>query len=112
MSGLSTHVLDTARGLPAAGVEVILEIEDGGYRELARTRTDGDGRVAALLPSGEPLRAANYRLTFATGDHFRALGVESFYPRAVVEFTVRDPARHHHVPLLLSPFAYTTYRGS
>jgi 5-hydroxyisourate hydrolase len=85
---LSTHVLDAALGRPAAGVAV------------------------RLLLGEELLAAGTYRLVFATGEHFAATAPECFYPEVVVTFTVTHPARHHHVPLLLSPFAYSTYRGS
>jgi len=113
MSGLSTHVLDTAGGRPAAGVGVVLEIGGAGsWRELARAATDRDGRCAELLPSGTPLEPATYRLTFATGAYFAGQGTTSFYPQVAVVFEVRDPSEHHHVPLLLSPFGYSTYRGS
>lgn len=113
MSGLSTHVLDTSRGRPAAGVPVVLaRREGGGWRELARAETDGDGRVESLLPAGEPLAARDYRLTFLLAEWFAGQGREAFYPEAVVTFTVLRPNEHHHVPLLLSPFGYSTYRGS
>lgn len=112
MSGITTHVLDMARGLPAEGVEVALSVvEDGGWRQLARARTDADGR-ARSLPEGVELRAATYRLRFETGVWYGAQGGEGFHPWIDIVFEVRDPARHHHVPLLLSPFGYTTYRGS
>jgi 5-hydroxyisourate hydrolase len=99
---LSTHVLDTSKGRPAAGVPVRLETEDG--RTLADGRTDGDGRI-----KGWDLEEGVHRLVFGTGDY---LGPEAFYPQVVVAFRVTDPAEHHHVPLLLSPFGYSTYRGS
>lgn len=111
MSGLSTHVLDTARGAPAEDVEVTLAIEEEeGWREIASTRTDADGR--ARLLAGEELRAATYRLRFEVGAYHASRGVEGFHPWIDVTFTVRDPGRHHHVPVLVSPFGYTTYRGS
>lgn len=103
---LSTHVLDTGLGRPASGMAVRLE-RDGSC--LARARTDTDGRIgdlAAELPPGE------YRITFDTGGYFAATGQQGFYPEVVVVFGVSDAARHHHVPLLLSPFAYSTYLGS
>jgi 5-hydroxyisourate hydrolase len=115
MSGLSTHVLDTSAGRPAAGVALRLEVEGdgpGGWVELAQATTDADGRVARLLPAGVALAAASYRLTFDTGAYFAARQQASFYPRVTVVFTVRDAAQHHHVPLLLAPFGYSTYRGS
>jgi 5-hydroxyisourate hydrolase len=114
MGGLSTHVLDTAVGRPAAGVAVRLEVADdvGAWRELRRASTNEDGRVAPLLPDGVPLAATTYRLTFETAAYFTARGATCFYPHVAVVFTVRDAAQHHHVPLLLSPFGYSTYRGS
>jgi 5-hydroxyisourate hydrolase len=104
---LSTHVLDAARGRPAAGVAVRLSTTAG--EPLAEARTDDDGRVREL--AGE-LAAGDYRITFATGEYFAASGQQGFYPEVTVTFTVADPGQHHHVPLLLSPFAYSTYRGS
>ncbi|MGI5129469.1 hydroxyisourate hydrolase [Pseudonocardia sp. CA-107938] len=102
---LSTHVLDAASGLPAPSVPVRLE-RDGAV--VAEAVTDADGRVREL---GD-LDAGTWRLVFDTGAYFAATGQEGFYPEVVVAFTVTDPQRHHHVPLLLSPFAYSTYRGS
>lgn len=106
MASLSTHVLDTAGGRPAAGVRVTLESGDGSV--LADERTDDDGRVgdlAADLPPGDHV------LRFATGAWFAAQGTSAFYPEVVVSFTVGHD-EHYHVPLLLSPFGYSTYRGS
>lgn len=114
MSGISTHVLDTAAGLPAADVRVLLErqVTDGdGWEELASRRTDADGRVADLLP-GDAVEAGRHRIRFEVGAYFEARGIEAFYPYAEVVFTVREARQHYHVPLLLSPFGYTTYRGS
>jgi 5-hydroxyisourate hydrolase len=113
MSAITTHVLDISRGRPAAGVLAVLELrEEGGYRELGRGTTDGDGRLKTLLPPGEPPSQGTYRLTFHTGEYFAGLSVESFYPAVSILFEVRDAAQHHHVPLLLSPHGYSTYRGS
>ena len=113
MSGLSTHVLDTAVGRPAAGLPVRLEVQRGdAFVELARATTNADGRVAPLLPAGTTLEAATYRLTFDTAAYHAARGSEGFYPYVSIVFTVRDPGQHHHVPLLLSPYGYSTYRGS
>jgi 5-hydroxyisourate hydrolase len=113
VSGLSTHVLDTARGRPAAGVPVTLERRvDGAWREVSRAATDADGRVRSLLPEGEALAEGEYRLTFALAEWFAAAGREAFYPEAAIVFTVTRPEEHHHVPLLLAPFGYSTYRGS
>jgi 5-hydroxyisourate hydrolase len=110
---ISTHILDTARGRPAAGVPVLLERMDRGRpSEVTRAVTDADGRVKELAPSGGALDAGDYRLTFDSGAYFAAQGVEGFYPLVTVLFTLRDPTQHHHVPLLLSPFGYATYRGS
>jgi 5-hydroxyisourate hydrolase len=110
MSGISTHILDTAKGSPARGVRVMLERRslDGGWVEAGSGVTDQNGRVAGLL--GEELLAASYRLTFSTGQYFQ--GRECFYPEVIVRFDVRDAAGHYHIPLLLSPYGYTTYRGS
>jgi 5-hydroxyisourate hydrolase len=107
---ISTHVLDTARGRPAAGVPVALERVAGDGAVIARAVTDADGRVRELAPAS--LAAGDYRLTFDTGAYFATLGVEGFYPLVTVVFSLRDPSQHHHVPLLLSPFGYATYRGS
>ena len=113
MSGITTHVLDTSRGRPASGVPVVLEIcAEDGWRELARATTDGDGRVRQLLPAGSSLIGGTYRLTFRTETYFAAHEVEGFYPQISIVFEVRDGAQHYHVPLLLSPFGYSTYRGS
>lgn len=111
MSGITTHVLDTSRGRPASGVPVALEIRsEEGWRELARAVTNDDGRVRDLLAS--PPAAGTYRLTFDLEKYFESQGVEGFYPEASVVFIIREAGRHHHVPLLLSPFGYSTYRGS
>jgi 5-hydroxyisourate hydrolase len=111
MSGLSTHVLDTATGRPAAGVRVAVQARDGdGWRDLGGGVTDADGRVPGLLAG--PLAAGTHRLVFATGEWFQAQGVAGFYPEVTVVFDVQDPGANHHVPLLLSPFGYSTYRGS
>jgi 5-hydroxyisourate hydrolase len=103
VSSLSTHVLDTSAGRPAAGIAVRLESRDGEM--LGKGTTDADGRVAALGP--ERLDPDDYVLRFDTGDY-----VDGFYPEVVVVFTVTDPDEHLHVPLLLSPYGYSTYRGS
>lgn len=113
MSGITTHVLDTSRGRPASGVPVLLEMRsDDGWREIAQAETDADGRVRQLLPPGSPLTAGTWRLTFGVGKYFDSHGIESFYPEASVVFVIRDPEPHYHVPLLLSPYGYSTYRGS
>lgn len=112
MKSISTHVLDVARGKPAHGVPVHLERKDGeAFTSLRHGLTDADGRVKDLVLAGD-LTAGTYRLTFDTGRYFTDLGVEGFYPEAAIVFVVRDAEAHYHVPLLLSPFGYSTYRGS
>jgi 5-hydroxyisourate hydrolase len=108
VSNLTTHVLDSALGRPAVGVAVRLESADG--TTLASGRTDDDGRAPGLV--AVPLAAGDYRLVFDTGGYHRATGQRGFYPEVSVVFTVTDPEQHHHVPLLLAPYAYSTYRGS
>jgi len=113
MSGITTHVLDTSRGRPAAGVPVTLEAKaEGGWRVVGRGATDADGRLRDLLPAGFQLAEGDYRLTFDAGAYLSASGAEGFYTEVVVSFVVRDAAAHYHVPLLLSPYGYSTYRGS
>lgn len=106
---LSTHVLDASIGRPAAGVAVRLEQRDGAdWRELAVAATDADGRLKDLPAA----TGGDYRLVFGTGDYFAQRGIQAFHPEVAVAFRITDPAEHHHVPLLLSPYSYTTYRGS
>jgi len=113
MSGITTHVLDTASGRPAAGVAVRLEKQKGESWQLLGTgQTDGDGRLRELLAPDYALMQGTYRITFETGAYFSRIGVKTFFPSASIIFTVEDPAQHFHVPLLLSPFGYSTYRGS
>ena len=108
---ITTHVLDTAVGGPAAGVRVRLElVGDDGSTVLAEATTDDDGRVRQLGPT--ELVPATYRLVFATGAYHESSGTSTFFPEVVITFTVEDGTAHYHVPLLLSPFAYSTYRGS
>jgi 5-hydroxyisourate hydrolase len=104
MSAITTHVLDTAAGHPAVGIAVRLEGQGGEV--LGDAVTDRDGRVHTLGPA--TLSAGRYRLVFDTAGYF----AESFFPEIVITFTVADPAQHYHVPILLSPFAFSTYRGS
>jgi 5-hydroxyisourate hydrolase len=103
--GISTHVLDTAKGRPAAGVAITLEIDRGGWTIIARGTTNDDGRLKLVDDAPDP---ATYRITFDTG----AYDPHGFFPRVAIEFTVREGSRHYHVPLLLSPYGYSTYRGS
>lgn len=111
--GITTHVLDTANGRPAVGVRVTLERAGPGreWTTIFAGTTDGDGRVANMLEAGggEP---GVYRLRFDTGSYFERAGVTAFHPHAEVTFRVDAPEEHHHVPLLASPFGFTTYRGS
>ncbi len=111
---ITTHVLDTSLGRPARGVPVTLEVrnDDGSYSQAAKGLTDADGRLRTLLPPEATLVAGIYRLTFDTAAYFKTQGVESLYPVVQVVFHVRPPAGHYHIPLLLSPFGYSTYRGS
>jgi 5-hydroxyisourate hydrolase len=112
MSAITSHVLDTSLGEPVAGLGVRLALLEGGaFQELADGMTDSDGRVNRLL-GAEPLAEGVYRLTFETGAHYRTLGRDSFYERVEIQFRVIDATEHYHVPLLLSPFGYSTYRGS
>ncbi|MEJ7730535.1 MAG: hydroxyisourate hydrolase [Polyangiaceae bacterium] len=108
---ISTHILDTTRGRPAAGVEVTLErAGDAGWSAIGRGRTDDDGRVKALM--SESPAPGTYRITFAVGAWFEAQQVEAFYPEVIIAFRVARGGEHFHVPLLLNPFGFTTYRGS
>ena len=108
MGTLSTHVLDTSLGAPAAGITVVLESLDG--QAIGDGITDGDGRVGSIGP--ERLDEGDYRLRFASGGYFAGRGIDAFYPEVVVVFTVADADQHYHVPVLLNPFGYSTYRGS
>jgi 5-hydroxyisourate hydrolase len=113
MSPITTHVLDTTHGRPATGVFVRLErLHQGGADLLGEGRTDADGRLRDLLHADATLTAGPHRLTFDTAAYFEALGVQAFYPTVQVTFMVHDPSQHLHVPLLLSPYGYSTYRGS
>ncbi|MGV8874650.1 MAG: hydroxyisourate hydrolase [Rhodococcus sp. (in: high G+C Gram-positive bacteria)] len=107
-SHVTAHVLDAAKGVPAQGVSIILADTHG--TSVARAVTDQHGRVEALGPSELP--PGTYRLTFATGAYFAAQHTECFHPEVVVTFEITAPDEHYHIPLLLSPFAFTTYRGS
>ena len=110
MSGITTHVLDTSTGRPATGVAVRLDRRAGdGWQELADAETDADGRCRDLGPDEVP--PGTYRLTVASGAWFAAEGRAAFHPEITVVFEVSD-TRHHHVPLLVAPFGYSTYRGS
>lgn len=112
MSAITTHVLDTMKGRPAQGVPVVLELHSAsGWKELVKGRTDKDGRVMDLLPESTKPAGGIYRLNFDTASYFKKQGIKAFYPTVSVAFEIREPG-HYHVPLLLNPFGYTTYRGS
>ncbi|HTK80824.1 MAG TPA: hydroxyisourate hydrolase [Bacteroidota bacterium] len=113
-SPITSHVLDTTRGKPAVGVKVVLEVFTAAkeWKELGRGETNTDGRITDLLHNDTKLGAGNYRMTFLTAAYFKSIGVEGFYPYVPVVFELKEPVSHYHVPLLLSPFGYSTYRGS
>ena len=113
-SPITTHVLDTSRGKPADGVPISLEYqnEGGGWDQLALASTNPDGRVEELLPIASEVQPGIYRLVFQTDGYFKRLNRETFYPQITVVFEVRNSQEHYHVPLLLSPYGYSTYRGT
>lgn len=110
---LSVHVLDLQSGQPTEGIRVTLEQRDGErWRALANGVTNAQGRIAALYPEGKTVTEGDYRIVFETGEHYAKQGQKSFFPRIPVEFKMDAAAQHYHVPLLLSPFGYSTYRGN
>lgn len=112
MSQITTHVLDTTYGKPATGIPIALYInESDAWREIARGITDEDGRIINLLESNVLLLTSTYKLRFETKDYFDKTGTHTFYPYVEVIFNVQSQ-EHYHVPLLLNPFGYSTYRGS
>ena len=113
MSSITTHVLDVSIGRPATGVSIMLEhLDEDHWNTIGRGETDEDGRLRTLVPEGTQLSAGTYRLTFDTGSYFLASGTQSFFPSVMVTFQLGEGARNHHVPLLVSPFGYSTYLGS
>ncbi|HHB1425205.1 TPA: hydroxyisourate hydrolase [Serratia odorifera] len=111
MSNISTHILDTALGKPAAQVRVWLELSHNQqWQTLVESRTDADGRVGDLTPSG--LTAGHYRLCADLGSYFAAAGRDTLYATAIIDFVISDATQHYHLPLLVAPYAYSTYRGS
>ena len=114
MKGISTHVLDMVHGKPAKDMSVRLEKQDarGDWRPLASARTGQDGRCARLLPEGEDVSAGVYRLIFDTASYYGAQKVDALHTVVEVTFRVREGEAHFHIPLLLTPNGYTTYRGS
>lgn len=113
MSHITTHILDVSLGRPAANVPVILEVQsaDGSWSETARGSTDTDGRLKDLS-AAKSLVAGTYRLTFDTRAYFATRSIEGLYPRVIIVFEVKNAQEHYHIPLLLSPYGYSTYRGS
>ena len=110
---ISTHVLNTGSGKPAAGVAVVLQYKAGkNWEELGRSLTDLQGRAADLYPAKKPLQMGIYRLVYETGVYFKGQGTKTFFPQVEIIFEVEKTDEHYHVPLLLSPFGYSTYRGS
>lgn len=111
---ITTHVLDLVEGRAAAKIPVLLEGLDskGKWKQLGHSYTDSDGRVEDLLPEGARAQSGTYRLTFDTQIYFAKRGTECFYPSITVVFRLADPERHYHVPLLLSTYGYSTYRGT
>jgi 5-hydroxyisourate hydrolase len=116
MGRLTTHVLDTAQGRPGAGLTVELYALDGERRRLASIVTDQDGRAPAPLLEGDALRRGTYELVFHAGAYFRQQGLNlpepAFLDQIVIRFGIAAPEQHYHVPLLLAPYGYSTYRGS
>jgi len=113
MSKITTHVLDISVGHPAGNVPVLLEMQsaNGTWSEAGSGVTDGDGRLKDLA-AGKTLAAGIYRLTFDTRAYFAGRNIAGLYPRVMIVFEVKDAQEHYHIPLLLSPFGYSTYRGS
>jgi len=113
MSQITTHILDTSRGKPAAGVNVVLEKpgSNDAWVLIGNGKTNSDGRVPELLHIDVILAPGTYRLTFDTGGYFNSHGINAFYPSVSITFQTADTS-HYHVPLLLNPFGYSTYRGS
>jgi 5-hydroxyisourate hydrolase len=114
MKGITTHILDLVSGLPGAGIPVTLErmTHTSGWTVVAEAFTDADGRTQELLPPMEAFLTGHYRLIFDTAAYFAVRNAEGFFPQITISFVVKDVGQHYHVPLLLSPFGYTTYRGS
>jgi 5-hydroxyisourate hydrolase len=114
MSQITSHVLDTSRGKPAEGITISLfeSNVEGEWSKLAEGKTNSDGRVPALLAQDRVLPAGSYRVHFAISDYFNALNEQAFYPYVDIVFNISGDGDHYHIPLLLTAFGYSTYRGS
>ena len=113
MSAITTHVLDTSSGRPGRQIAVTLEqLGANGPVSIGAGQTDDDGRCRDLVSEGTGFESGTYRITFEVGQYFEGLGIECFFPQVSIIFDVKDEGQHYHVPLLVSPFGYTTYRGS
>ena len=112
MSQITSHVLDTSMGKPGQGILIELQaIENDTWKTIGSGKTDSDGRIQDLLPAGKILEKGTYQLIFHTGNYYREKNITSFYPKVSIHFHVFDES-HYHVPLLLNPFGYSTYRGT
>lgn len=113
MTQITSHILDTSRGLPAQGVLITLtQQQDSGWVTLGSSTTNDDGRVGDFIGGNDVLPAGVYKLMFQFGDYYQKLNIKSFYPYAEIAFEIAGDGQHYHVPLLLNPFGYSTYRGS
>jgi 5-hydroxyisourate hydrolase len=113
MTAITTHVLDTSRGRPAIGVEVILQIRsEHEWKQLGAGLTDTNGRCNTLMAEDSQIESGTYRLLFSIGPYYHRQHVETFYSEIPIVFEVLHPETHYHIPLLISPFGYSTYRGS
>ena len=113
MSQITTHILDTSTGTPAVNIPInLFQLADGLWSELASGTSNKDGRVDGLLADNRVLEAGNYKMAFDTAGYFSSTGVRGFYPLVEISFTIDGDGQHYHIPLLLSPFGYSTYRGS
>ena len=114
MSAITTHILNTTSGKPGAGIPVVLErkTHSAGWQVIAEGMTDIEGRVNDLLSTRDAFLPGHYRLMFEIGPYFLMQNIECFFPQVTISFVVKDTVEHYHVPLLLSPFGYSTYRGS
>lgn len=112
MSQITTHVLDTSLGKPAEGIEICLQQQNGTeWKTIASGFTNSDGRIGDLLPTDKLLSPGIYRMFFETGEYYERLNIKTFYPEVTIVFETFD-TEHYHVPLLLNPFGFSTYRGS